>query len=65
MPVSVAGVMSFRLDSNGMPLPSARLVSTTINPTINSGPVCLNFLFLTFGQFLDHDITNTPITKGE
>lgn len=63
--VPAAGVKSLRLASDGKPLPSARLVSTTINPPEKSDTVCFNFLHLSFGQFVDHDLTNTPVTKGE
>ncbi|XP_045114200.1 chorion peroxidase-like [Portunus trituberculatus] len=59
------GVMSLRRAQDGKPLPSARLVSATINRNRKSAATCFSFLHLTFGQFVDHDITSTPVAKGE
>ncbi|XP_063882991.1 LOW QUALITY PROTEIN: chorion peroxidase-like [Scylla paramamosain] len=59
------GVMSLRRAQDGKPLPSARLVSATINLNRKSAATCFSFLHLTFGQFVDHDITSTPVAKGE
>eukprot|EP00105_Crassostrea_gigas_P025286 XP_011445822.1 PREDICTED: peroxidase-like protein [Crassostrea gigas] len=53
-------------DSNGDPLPSARMVSNLI--LSGSNPVSSTFTtFLThFGQFIDHDVISTPsMTEGD
>lgn len=51
-------------DSNGDPLPSARMVSNLI--LSGSNPVSSTFTtFLThFGQFIDHDVISTPSMTG-
>ncbi|XP_064108044.1 chorion peroxidase-like [Macrobrachium nipponense] len=58
------GVSHLRRDTNGKPLPSARLVSTTIN-TMKVSPENghLSAFHMTYGQFLDHDITRTPVMR--
>ncbi|XP_064107277.1 peroxidase-like [Macrobrachium nipponense] len=58
------GVSHLRRDTNGQPLPSARLVSTTIN-SLKVSPETgdLSSLHMSYGQFLDHDITRTPVMR--
>ncbi|XP_042212758.1 peroxidase-like [Homarus americanus] len=58
------GVMTVRQAADGGDLPNARLVSTTVNFKPAGQKTCLNFLHMTFGQFLDHDLTETPMSKG-
>ncbi|KAK3881471.1 hypothetical protein Pcinc_014083, partial [Petrolisthes cinctipes] len=57
------GVSELKEAQNGSPLPSARLVSTKINlPESNrKNGNCFTLLHMTVGQFLDHDLTLTPI----
>ncbi|XP_032794679.1 chorion peroxidase [Daphnia magna] len=59
-------VARFRVSVNGQPLPSPRLISTTIvlNDTVPDPSVTL--LTMQWGQFLDHDLTLTPtFTKSD
>ncbi|XP_066977827.1 peroxidase-like [Macrobrachium rosenbergii] len=64
LPAYYEGVSHLRRDENGHPLPSARLISTTIN-TMKVSPENsdLSAFHMTYGQFLDHDITRTPVIK--
>ena len=68
---SVAGFFSPRLNNNGRPLPSARLVSKVLNDISNipdfsdraESPI--NTLhMMQVGQFLDHDLTHAPAQGG-
>ncbi|XP_048237467.1 peroxidase-like [Haliotis rufescens] len=47
-------------------LPSARLVSTTIHEASTPATLSDNFtlMLMTWGQFLDHDVTLTPVQLG-
>ncbi|KAI9559965.1 hypothetical protein GHT06_013973 [Daphnia sinensis] len=59
-------VAQFRIGVYGQPLPSPRLISTTIvlNDTVPDPSVTL--LTMQWGQFLDHDLTLTPtFTKSD
>ena len=51
--------------TSGLPLPSARDISSKV--IIDKDNVYDNFtlLIMQWGQFLDHDVTHTPITKGK
>ncbi|XP_029656077.1 peroxidase-like protein isoform X2 [Octopus sinensis] len=50
----------------GNPLPSARLVSTTIHEadSENTRNPFVSHMVMQWGQFIDHDITNTPVDTG-
>jgi peroxidase len=50
--------------SNGQPLPSPRVVSTLIHPDISNLHTRYSLMVMQYAQFLDHDITMTPIHKG-
>ncbi|XP_068205476.1 chorion peroxidase-like [Palaemon carinicauda] len=64
LPDYYEGVSRLRRDVNGDPLPSARLVSTSVNRmTVTPDDTDFSALHMTFGQFLDHDITRTPVIK--
>jgi peroxidase len=61
------GVNSVRLSSDGANLPSARLVSRRLTAG-GGGDIpddSLTMLVMQWGQFLDHDLTHTPISKGQ
>lgn len=50
--------------STGDPLPSARLVSTSIHYDATVAHRRYSLMVMQWGQFLDHDLTMTPMTEG-
>nr|CAD7432777.1 unnamed protein product [Timema monikensis] len=59
------GVSHPRLTSQtGAPLPSPRLVSTMIHADISNLHTRYSLMLMQFAQFVDHDITFTPVHKG-
>lgn len=50
--------------TNGQPLPNPRVVSTLIHPDISNLHSRYSLMTMQFAQFLDHDLTMTPIHKG-
>ena len=55
-----------RVASDGRPLPSARLVTTTaFVPGDTPNRKQISTLFMQMAQFIDHDITHTPATAPE
>ncbi|KAF5284358.1 hypothetical protein FQR65_LT13575 [Abscondita terminalis] len=52
------------LGVTGVPLPSPRVVSTVIHPDISNLHTRYTLMVMQFAQFLDHDLTMTPIHKG-
>lgn len=64
-PVYEDGVSQPRLSGiGGNPLPNPRLISTTIHPDISNLHNRYTLMTMQFAQFLDHDLTMTPIHKG-
>ncbi|XP_068214471.1 chorion peroxidase-like [Palaemon carinicauda] len=59
------GISDLRRDQTGEPLPSARLISSKINRMTGTESSDLSTFHMVFGQFLDHDITSTPVIKFE
>ena len=53
-----------RLDSEGQPLPNARKVSTTMFGQKSVLSKRLNQLYVSFGQFIAHDLAKTPQKEG-
>jgi peroxidase len=52
-----------RVSVTGAPLPSARLVSTTIHWDVDAPDHIHSLMVMIFGQFLDHDLSRTAVTK--
>ncbi|XP_013100427.2 uncharacterized protein LOC106082459 [Stomoxys calcitrans] len=48
----------------GAPLPNPRTVSTVIHPDISNLHTRYSLMTMQFAQFVDHDLTMTPIHKG-
>ncbi|VVD00797.1 unnamed protein product [Leptidea sinapis] len=64
-PVYEDGVSRPRINSvTGTPLPSPRTVSTVIHPDISNLHTRYTLMTMQFAQFLDHELTMTPIHKG-
>ena len=58
------GVDSPRVSITGLSLPSPRLLSTRLAPDLSNEDPRHSFITMTFGQFVDHDITHSPIMKS-
>ncbi|KAK7084498.1 hypothetical protein SK128_008779, partial [Halocaridina rubra] len=57
------GISSLRVAASGLPLPSARLVSTSVNIKPNVESSSFTILHMVYGQFVDHDLTSTPVSQ--
>ncbi|CAG0905142.1 unnamed protein product [Darwinula stevensoni] len=59
------GISTPRLRSVlGGPLPSPRVISTFVHPDVSHPNQRYSLVFMQFGQFLDHDVTMTPVHRG-
>ncbi|CAB3240095.1 unnamed protein product [Arctia plantaginis] len=58
------GVSSPRVGVDGAPLPSARDVSVTVHRASYVHDSSFTVMLAVWGQFLDHDITATALSKG-
>lgn len=58
------GVNLPRIASDGGPLPSARAVSAAATPDMDVPHNMFTLLTMQWGQFIDHDLTVTAITKS-
>lgn len=62
----VPGVSRPRINSvTGTPLASPRVISTVIHPDISNLHTRYTLMVMQFAQFLDHELTMTPIHKGK
>ena len=59
------GVSAPRVSVSGFPLPSPRIVSTTIHKDEGFHDHAVTILMVAWGQFMDHDITLTAETRVE
>ena len=57
------GVWRPRVSQGGAALPSARLVSINIVPDVDSPSELDTHNVMQWGQFVDHDITHTPLFR--
>ncbi|RZF43124.1 hypothetical protein LSTR_LSTR001302 [Laodelphax striatellus] len=51
--------------ANGLNLPSARIVSSQLAQDRDDPSANYTLMVMQWGQFLDHDLTHTPISKGQ
>jgi len=58
------GLNSPRRSRAGAALPSARALSTAVIRNTDARSPQYTLLLMQWGQFLDHDLTHTPISKG-
>lgn len=64
-PVYEDGVSKPRISSvTGSPLPNPRVISTVIHPDISNLHNRYTLMVMQYAQFIDHDLTMTPIHKG-
>ena len=59
----IAGVWLPRAAEDGSSLPSARLVSISVIPDIDSPDEKHSLWVMQYGQFVDHDLTSTPVFR--
>lgn len=61
------GVNSPRLAEGDQQLPSARLISQSLTESSHraSQSEIWTLMLMQWGQFLDHDLTHSPIVRGE
>jgi hypothetical protein len=59
------GLMTPRSRSvTGAPLPSPRLVSVNIHNDVSAPHVRYSLMLMQYAQFVDHDLTHTPVNRG-
>lgn len=58
-----AGIEAFRAAKSGNALPNARKVSFTIHDDTDDPSSVYTLLMMLFGQFTDHDLSRTAISK--
>lgn len=62
---NVPGISKPRSRSiTGVPLPNPRIVSTVVHPDISNLHTRYTLMVMQYAQFLDHDLTMTPVHKG-
>ncbi|KAK9890312.1 hypothetical protein WA026_010414 [Henosepilachna vigintioctopunctata] len=58
------GISSPRVSKSGQPLPTARTVSLIVHRPFYRDDVKFSVMLAVWGQFVDHDITATALSKG-
>jgi len=64
LPEYANGIDTPRRSTNGAPLTSARVLSTNLAKDFNNQDSRFTYITMVFGQFVDHDITHSPILKN-
>ena len=54
-----------QISESSSTLPSARAISEALIADLNRPSPDFTLMLMQWGQFLDHDITHTPLTRGE
>ena len=62
--ICFAGNLPRTTDSLGNPLPSPRLISSSVS-TAESHLADVSNMVMAWGQFIDHDFTGTPVIKSK
>ncbi|XP_023335820.1 chorion peroxidase [Eurytemora carolleeae] len=58
------GIEAFRRSVSNGPLPNPRIISSMIHRDVSKDTNQFTMMVMQWGQFLDHDITSTPVTRG-
>lgn len=58
------GIEEFRRSISNGPLPNPRLISTMIHRDESHDTTQFTMMVMQWGQFIDHDLTSTPTTRG-
>ncbi|XP_068232350.1 peroxidase-like [Palaemon carinicauda] len=58
------GTSTFRRSVFGFDLPSARMISNLLNSVRSEPSSTYSILHMTYGQFIDHDLTSTPLSRA-
>ncbi|XP_067122505.1 peroxidase-like [Centruroides vittatus] len=58
------GISTSRISVTGKPLPSPRLISSIVHRDYNVPSEKFTVLFMSFGQFIDHDLTFATLPEG-
>ena len=59
------GIEEIRKDKQGKDLPNPRKITRMLVTSKKHPSSRISTFFAAFGQFVDHDLTKTPIFKGE
>lgn len=60
----IISIQAFRVSRSGKALPNPRLISASIHRESTADTQQFTMLVMQWGQFLDHDITFTPQSRG-
>lgn len=59
------GISTIRRAESGAPLPSTRLISTTVTVNESVSDTEASLITMQWGQFLDHDLTQAPVARTD